>query len=91
MARTGGEEFAILAPFAKADQIRPFAERLCRMIANMRIDLDQVVLRPTVSIGLATTLDSVRNGKELIKLSDERLYLAKQQGRNRVCAVSAAA
>ena len=86
VARTGGEEFAILAPFARADQIRPFAERLCRMIANMRIDLDKVVLRPTVSIGLATTLDGVQDGKALIKLSDERLYMAKQQGRNRVCA-----
>ena len=88
VARTGGEEFAILAPFARADQIRPFAERLCRMVSNMRIDLEKVVLRPTVSIGLATTLDDVRSGKELIKLSDERLYMAKQQGRNRVCSSS---
>ena len=91
VARTGGEEFAILAPFARAEQIRTFAERLCRMVANMRIDLDKVVLRPTVSIGLATTLDEVRDGKELIKLSDERLYLAKQGGRNRVCSSSLAA
>ena len=88
VARTGGEEFAVLAPFARADQIRPFAERLCRMVANMRIDLGDVVLRPTVSIGLATTLDGVRDAKELIKLSDERLYMAKEQGRNRVCSSS---
>ena len=88
VARTGGEEFAILAPFSRADQIRPFAERLCRMVANMRVDLDTVVLRPTVSIGLASTLDDVRDARALMKLSDERLYQAKEQGRNRVCATS---
>ena len=86
VARTGGEEFTILAPFATADQVRPFAERLCRMVGQMRIDLDRVVLRPTVSIGVATSLENVRDSKALIKLSDERLYQAKEQGRNRVCA-----
>lgn len=86
VARTGGEEFAILAPFATVDQVRPFAERLCRMISNMRVDVGEVVLRPTVSIGLATTLDGAGDADRLIKLSDERLYMAKQAGRNRVCA-----
>ena len=86
VARTGGEEFAILAPFATIEQVRPFAERLCRMVANMRIDVNRVVLRPTVSIGLATTLDGAGDAEALIKMSDERLYKAKQGGRNRVCA-----
>ena len=85
VARTGGEEFAILAPFATIEQVRPFAERLCRMVSNMRVDVGRVVLRPTVSIGLATTLEGVGDAGGLIKLSDERLYLAKQTGRNRVC------
>ena len=90
VARTGGEEFAVLAPFATIDQVRPFAERLCRMVANMRVDIGRVVLRPTISIGLATNLDLGPDGaggpRALIKLSDERLYMAKQGGRNRVCA-----
>jgi len=84
VARTGGEEFCIVAPFARADQIRPFAERICRMVAEMRVDLGHVILRPTISIGVAATTDGLTTGKELLKLSDERLYEAKENGRNRV-------
>ena len=85
VARTGGEEFVVLAPFSGIEQVRPFAERLCRMVANMRVDLGRIVLRPTVSIGLATTFETI-DPKALVKMSDERLYTAKQTGRNRVCA-----
>ena len=84
VARTGGEEFCIVAPFSRVDQIRPFAERICRMIAEMRVDLGHVILRPTISIGVAATTDGCRTGKDLLKLSDERLYSAKENGRNRV-------
>ncbi|EFL90769.1 GGDEF domain-containing protein [Ahrensia sp. R2A130] len=86
VARTGGEEFCIVAPFANPAQIRPFAERICRHVGEMRVDIGNVVLRPTISIGVASTVDGVSNVKELLKLSDHRLYLAKEQGRNRVAA-----
>lgn len=82
VARTGGEEFCILAPFAREDQIRPFAQRVCRMIEEMRVDLGHVILRPTVSIGVAATSDGIKDGKNLLKVSDERLYEAKRKGRN---------
>lgn len=84
VARTGGEEFCILAPFAREDQIRPFSERVCRMVGEMRVDLGHVILRPTISIGVAATSEGIRDGKALMKKADERLYLAKEQGRNRV-------
>lgn len=84
VARTGGEEFCIVAPFSRVDQIRPFAERICRMIAEMRVDVGHVILRPTISIGVASTSDGISDPKQLIKVSDERLYEAKQKGRNRV-------
>ena len=86
VARTGGEEFCIVAPFARPDQIRPFAERVCRLVAEMRVDVGVVIIRPTISIGVASTADGVSTVKELVKVSDERLYQAKEQGRNRVAA-----
>ncbi len=85
VARTGGEEFCIVAPFSKPEQIRPFAERICRMIGEMRVDIGAVVIRPTISIGVASTSDGITDAKELLKISDQRLYQAKEQGRNRVC------
>ncbi len=84
VARTGGEEFCILAPFSEAEQIRPFAERVCRMVGEMRVDIGAIILRPTVSIGVASTADGLTTPKDLLKVSDERLYEAKKQGRNRV-------
>ena len=84
VARTGGEEFCIVAPFSDANQIRPFAERVCRMVEQMRVDIGVIILRPTISIGVASTADGPKTPKELIKISDERLYEAKEQGRNRV-------
>lgn len=85
VARTGGEEFCILAPFSEGEQIRPFAERVCRMVGEMRVDIGVIILRPTVSIGVASTADGLTTPRQLLKTSDERLYEAKKQGRNRVC------
>ena len=85
VARTGGEEFCIVAPFSKEEQIRPFAERVCRMVGEMKVDVGPVVIRPTISIGVASTSDGQKTVKELMKVSDEHLYDAKEQGRNRVC------
>ena len=84
VARTGGEEFCIVAPFSDASQIKPFAERVCRMVEQMRVDISVTILKPTISIGVASTDDGPKTPKELLKISDERLYLAKEQGRNRV-------
>ncbi|MEE9315053.1 MAG: GGDEF domain-containing protein [Rhizobiaceae bacterium] len=86
VARTGGEEFCIVAPFSRKEQIRPFAERICRMIGEMRVDVGAVIIRPTISIGVASTTDGILDAKELLKVSDQRLYQAKEQGRNRVAA-----
>jgi len=85
VARTGGEEFCIVAPFSDSSQIRPFAERVCRMVEQMRVDIWVIILRPTISIGVASTAEGLTIPKELLKVSDERLYQAKEQGRNRVC------
>ncbi|MEM8750482.1 MAG: GGDEF domain-containing protein [Pseudomonadota bacterium] len=86
VARTGGEEFCIVAPFSTPEQIRPFAERICRMVAEMRVDLGHVILRPTISIGVASTVAGQKTeAKDMTKVSDQNLYRAKSEGRNRVC------
>jgi diguanylate cyclase (GGDEF)-like protein len=85
VARTGGEEFCIVAPFTQLDQIQPFAQRICRMVANLEIDVGDVMLQPTISIGVATTIEGYSTSKQLSKASDQQLYRAKSEGRNRVC------
>jgi len=41
----------------------------------------------TVSAGVASR-NEVNSKEELLKLADERLYLAKRTGRNKVCATN---
>jgi diguanylate cyclase (GGDEF)-like protein len=39
----------------------------------------------TLSIGLAVCPANASNAEELIRRSDERLYRAKREGKNRIC------
>lgn len=86
VARIGGEEFAVIAPFASNNQIIPFANRFCKMIADLKIEVDNVVIRPTISIGVAISSEDFNDQRALIKLADRCLYEAKKRGRNQVCA-----
>ncbi len=86
VARTGGEEFSIIAPFPDRSQIIPFAERLCEMIGVMCVKIDGDMVKLTVSIGVASSADGFANEQALLKRSDELLYEAKRSGRNRVVA-----
>jgi diguanylate cyclase (GGDEF)-like protein len=86
VARYGGEEFAVIMPNTTSAAGQDAAERLRTAIADLHewFTNDQVV---TVSVGLATLDDPERqNTDQLIERADAALYVAKRNGRNRVCA-----
>ncbi|WP_119302240.1 PleD family two-component system response regulator [Dongia deserti] len=88
VARFGGEEFVILLPDTEGDNALKAAERLCKKVASIPMDVADAPdgkLTVTVSIGVASTTMAMP-GEELIKLADAALYRAKQGGRNQVCA-----
>ena len=88
--RYGGEEFAVIMPNTRLSDAQIFCERLRKKIENKAVRYDSKKIRSTVSIGLvqfSTDLD--KSISDLIKRADDRLYAAKQQGRNRVVAVDA--
>ena len=86
VARIGGEEFAIITPYASKDQLLGVAERFRKMIEALKITHGNIILRPTVSIGVATNENGENNPDDLYKAADKKLYLAKNSGRNRVAA-----
>jgi len=54
-------------------------------VAALRVEYQGKALPPlTVSVGLASAPQHTVNGSELVSKADEALYLAKNQGRNRV-------
>ncbi|MBU3823353.1 MAG: sensor domain-containing diguanylate cyclase [Candidatus Oceanisphaera merdipullorum] len=85
LCRSGGEEFMIFLPNILPETAFTVAERLRELIAGTEIPLVGYI---TVSFGVAywAALDSPRSINDTLKLADQALYKAKQQGRNRtVC------
>ena len=82
--RYGGEEFVVvLRNIALADG-RLAAERLRRLIESSAAMFDTQAIRFTSSMGVASLacLGADGDRAQLVKLADQRLYLAKQRGRN---------
>ena len=89
MARTGGEEFAILTRWIPIESAQFLAQHICdsfRFIAHPGLDPNQKV---TASFGLAvlTEADSL---EDAMGRADKALYHAKQNGRNQVALAKAA-
>jgi diguanylate cyclase (GGDEF)-like protein len=83
-ARTGGEEFAVLLPEIGIEGALLIAEKVRSIAQNTSLKHEKAQIRCTVSLGVATLLDDA-SSEELYKRADDRLYEAKQSGRNRVC------
>ncbi|MBC8130856.1 MAG: GGDEF domain-containing protein [Rhizobiaceae bacterium] len=85
VSRLGGEEFAVVVPDMAADDLTAFADRLRLAVERLAIDVGNVRVRITVSIGLALAEPGEATAS-LYKRADVALYLAKEAGRNRICA-----
>lgn len=94
LARYGGEEFAVVLPTATLEGARVLAERLRGRVEELRVPGDAKAgpRRVTISLGVAATWRSLEvSAEELVSAADHALYVAKQEGRNRVaCAPSLA-
>ncbi|GAB0055974.1 hypothetical protein SIID45300_00273 [Candidatus Magnetaquicoccaceae bacterium FCR-1] len=86
-ARYGGEEFALILPETPMAAAVGVAERLRQAAEAMPIrSLEQEPLPfITLSLGIATSAPG-DTPEMLIQTADTRLYQAKREGRNRVCA-----
>lgn len=83
--RYGGEEFCVVCPTTTEQQAIKVAERIGRGIRSLELNMNQLSLGTvTTSIGLAIYPHHGANMDDVIKIADEALYLAKQNGRDRV-------
>lgn len=82
ISRLGGEEFCICFYNRSANEINDLLEYIRNSFENNTINVKNIELKYTISIGYS--LDFGKNIDAMIQNADEYLYLAKNEGRNRV-------
>tara|TARA_B100001741_G_scaffold310325_1_gene309389 strand:+ start:1667 stop:3118 length:1452 start_codon:yes stop_codon:yes gene_type:complete len=83
IGRQGGEEFLALIEGVDLEEIGMIGERVRSSIEESTIKVEGIQIKITVSGGIAHSSEQT-DRDELINLADQRLYVAKQTGRNRI-------
>lgn len=81
IARYGGEEFALVLSGTDLKEAKIIAERVRALIESARFPFNGLILRLTVSVGLA----QIRAGEDttaFVQRADAALYSSKEAGRN---------
>ena len=87
ICRIGGEEFLAICPNSDLEAAAQCAERLRAAVAGARVEVGNVSVNTTISIGVAAYLPTMVGPEAMIKAADQAVYAAKQAGRNRTCVV----
>lgn len=88
LARYGGEEFVVIARGASLRNVHILGERLCRQIRSLELNLPDVELHVTVSIGACALGPAHASAYALLKGADKALFEAKAGGRDRTCSAA---
>lgn len=84
VARLSGDEFVVALTDSSHNQynVDRFAEKLNEQLAA-EFELDSTQVYISASIGISNYPRDAKNADELLKFSDQSMYLAKRQGKNR--------
>lgn len=82
--RLGGEEFGIFIPNRTDREAGEFLEGLRAGVEALEIPFMGNPIRVTISIGLASVRDAGVDFDHLMAAADSALYIAKEEGRNRL-------
>ena len=86
--RYGGEEFVIILPAVSKDKGYDVLKSICTNFENNSLEFNGSIINATVSIGMMGIIPEQPFKHsfidEYIMIADQRLYRAKQSGRNKV-------
>jgi diguanylate cyclase (GGDEF)-like protein len=86
LARTGGEEFAILLPETLGEAALSIAERVRQTVADLQVRFETGSIRMTICAGVAELIPEC-GWEEMMRRADAAMYAAKRRGRNLVSAL----
>ena len=84
VARLGGEEFVAVLPGTSQALAAEIAENLRLCLSSLTVEYLSREIRLSASFGVATMLPTDTTWLEILRRGDRALYLAKEQGRDRV-------
>jgi len=88
-ARYGGDEFLLLLPHTSLDRALSVGGRIRRELGARSLRDARITYRATISMGLASlAADRPASGDALIAMADRALFVAKEQGKDRIVAFS---
>ncbi|MBM4149196.1 MAG: diguanylate cyclase [Lentisphaerae bacterium] len=87
VGRYGGDEFVAVLSDADESAARAFSRRLIRATRERTFCRQTHKLKMTISVGISTSNAPVRpaTSDDLLTQADRALYVAKREGRNRMC------
>jgi diguanylate cyclase (GGDEF)-like protein len=89
IARYGGDEFVVIMPGASLKTVAEAAERCIKAIRDTSIEVEGEQIKLTASLGVTSSqisskLSHAEFSRQLIKVADDALLVAKKRGRNRI-------
>ncbi|MBO1254595.1 diguanylate cyclase [Alteromonas sp. 5E99-2] len=86
ICRYGGEEFAFILPQTPEEGAKKFVNSIREKIEATPYNDGNTCVAMTISAGVASGVVNHEDGeKDILKLADRALYLAKESGRNQIC------
>lgn len=82
ITRIGGEEFCIILTNTQMKYAVQVMEKVCKAVEIMVIEVHAISFRMSLSVGLNDKMGD--SFDQMISFADEKLYRAKNEGRNRV-------
>ena len=83
VCRWGGEEFCFFMPGVNLDEAGVLMNDLCFAVEKMQLEYEEYKFSITITIGVEE-FDFASPLEELLNTADEKLYMGKNAGRNRV-------
>lgn len=86
--RLGGEEFALILPDTRREQVEAVCARLRQQLAMQTFGEGDAAFKVTLSMGVVE--GTGQGAEQLLQQADQQLYRAKSTGRDRVCVANTA-
>lgn len=82
--RYGGEEFIIFLPKCDLKQGLIVANRIHKMLNSNKFEIKDQKISEKVTASIGVITPKIKNYEKILEKVDEKLYIAKKKGRNRI-------